>query len=195
MYKLHIAITFIFSILTSLIYGQDKLILQSKINPSKTKSILLDRPLTIKTKKKEFYTQIVNHTDTTISIVEVVSANRDSSVFYKQYAGKKDTTIIWHLTKKDTISIPTDEIVYIRRELLKNDKWVEPFAWFAIGAGLGFVILPITAIDEGFQGVKDFAVFEAILIAIVAPPIFLGTRNKKYDFINNWTLKNHELKQ
>ena len=189
MYKLHIVFTFIFSILTSLIYGQDTLILQNKINPSKSKSILLDRPLTIKTKKKEFYTQIVNHTDTTISIVEFVSANRDTSIFYKQYAGKKDTTVIQHLTKKDTVSIPVNEIVFIKRELLKNDKWIEPFAWLAIGAGLGFVILPIAAIDEGIQGVKDFAVFEGILIALVAPPIFLGTRNKKYDFTNNWTLK------
>jgi hypothetical protein len=54
---------------------------------------------------------------------------------------------------------------------------------------MGVVLLPVTAIDKGSEGIKEWAVFESILIGISVPPIFIGTRKTKYDLKNKWTLK------
>ena len=45
------------------------------------------------------------------------------------------------------------------------------------------------AIDKGNKGLKDWAVFEAVLIGISGPPLLIGTRKSKYDLKKKWTLK------
>jgi hypothetical protein len=53
---------------------------------------------------------------------------------------------------------------------------------------MGVVLLPVAAIDKRAKGVKEWAAFEALLIGICGPPIFIGTRRTKYDLEKKWTL-------
>jgi hypothetical protein len=84
------------------------------------------------------------------------------------------------------------DIKTLKKDWFKNRKWLEPFGWLAIGAAMGAVLLPVGAIDKGAEGVKEWAAFEAVLVGISIPPIFIGTRKTKYDLKNKWTLKTGE---
>lgn len=105
----------------------------------------------------------------------------------------KDTTItlktVAPLYRDDTTAIAFSEIRMIKKDWFKNKQWLQPFGWILIGPAIGVVLLPAAAIDDGKEGVKDWAVFEGTLLGIAGPPIFVGTRKTKYDLRKKWELK------
>jgi len=76
----------------------------------------------------------------------------------------------------------------LQKDWFENRKWLTPFAQFGICAVLGILGLLVVIIDKEVM-VKEWAIFEAFLIGISAPPIFIETRKIKYDLVKKWTLK------
>ncbi|MBT1696396.1 hypothetical protein KK083_05885 [Fulvivirgaceae bacterium PWU4] len=105
----------------------------------------------------------------------------------------KDTTItlktVAPLYRDDTTAIAFSEIQMIKKDWFKNRQWLQPFGWILIGPVVGVALLPAAAIDDGKEGVKNWAEFEGILLGIAGPPIFVGTRKTKYDLRKKWELK------
>jgi hypothetical protein len=87
----------------------------------------------------------------------------------------------------DTLNIKFVEILNIKKDLFKNDKWLEVPAWIGVLAAGGLIIGLPNAIAT--NTVKDWAIVEGIFTGLSAVPIFIGTRKIKYDLTNKWTLK------
>jgi hypothetical protein len=191
-YKILLTLTFLFFSLTNVV-GQDKLFLEHKSKLGKKKYLNLDREYYIKTSDTTYSCKkIVGFTDTTISITTWTKTDRDTTYSYSYKITKtKDTTYTYTqpIYRQDTIAIAFTEIQTLKKDWFKNRRWLEPFGWIAIGAAMGVVLLPVAAIDKGAEGVREWAVFEAILIGASVPSIFIGTRKTKYDLTNKWTLK------
>ena len=190
--KVITTLTFLLFSLTTVV-GQDKLLLEYKSKPSKKKYLDLKRYYYIKTTDTTYsYKKIVGFSDTTISITTWTKTDKDSTYSYSYKISKtKDTTYTYTqpIYIQDTIVISFTEIQTLKKDWFKNREWLEGFGWLALGAPMGVVLLPIAAIDKGAEGVKEWAVFEGIIVAVCAPPIFIGTRKTKYDLTKKWTLK------
>jgi hypothetical protein len=143
--------------------GQDCLILQHKNNPRKQKTLKLEREYSIKTNDNSYISQIINHTDTTLSIVD-------------------------DLKGKDTIVIPFRKIQYLQKNWFK-DKDFLIFPWYiGIASTIGIVFIPIAShIEDGQVNVK-FLKTAIIASAISWSIIYIGTRKIKYDTQNKWTI-------
>lgn len=171
--------------------AQSKLILQHKIKTNKKKYLDLSRQYHIKTIDTSYYEKIVAFTDTSLSIKGWVKTGKDTTYTYSTFYGNKETThtVTRHLYKEDTLIILFSDLQMLKKKWLKKRNWLQPFAWVGIGAALGVVLLPIAAIDQGEEGVKNWAVFEGILVGISGPAILLATGKTKYDLTKDWKIK------
>ncbi|MDX2304692.1 MAG: hypothetical protein NW226_17920 [Microscillaceae bacterium] len=162
-----IRLLFLFLLLfQTVLYGQNRLVLQHQSHIKRQKILSLDHSWTFKTPDSSFYaSNILAYTDSSLSI---------------QIHPSKDTVIL-HFSK----------IITIEKPLFKNTRWMEPFAWIALGTVLAIPLLPVAAIDEGIQGVKDWLVFEGVLFVISFPILFLGSRKIKYNLKEKWRLEAH----
>ena len=163
MYK-RIAIILILILYNTYVNGQVRLILDHTKKVHKKKVVDLDREYEIVTLDTTYYfSRIVAFTDSTISVKPIYS--------------------------KDTTTILFSKVQIIKKDWFKNRKWVEPFGWIAIVIPVSIFLLPIAAIEDGSKGVKEWALFEAALIGICGPPMFIGTRKAKYNLNTKWLLK------
>ena len=173
-------------------FGQEKLILEHRKKNNKIKYINLDREYYVQTTDTSYYSKIVGFTDTTLSLIGWVKTNRDTT-YTSFYTGRKakDTnyTVVSPIYKKDTLTILLTDLRTLKKDWFKNKGWLRMPAWFAAGAVLGILLLPVAAIDEGKEGVENWAAFEGMLIGLSVPPLFVGTRTTKYDLTKKWTLK------
>lgn len=171
--------------------AQNKLILQHKNKSNKKKYLDLSRHYHIKTIDTSYYEKIVAFTDTSLSIKGWVKTGKDTTYTYSTFYGNKETThtVTRHLYKEDTLIILLSDLQMLKKNWLKRRNWLQPFAWVGIGAALGVVFLPIAAIDQGEEGVKNWAVFEGILVGISGPAILLATGKTKYDLTKDWKIK------
>lgn len=184
-------VIFLFS--TFHLLGQDKLLLQHKSKPSKKKYLDLGRRFDIVTNDTLYiFKEIVAFSDTTISITKSTKTDKDTTYYYSHPLSEtKDTnySVTIPLYRQDTVTILFSQIRKIKKDWFKSIRWLEPFGYMALGAGLAVVLLPVAAIDKGAEGVKEWAAFEGMLLAICAPPIFIGTRQNIYNLDKKWTLK------
>jgi hypothetical protein len=172
-------------------FGQGRLILEHRKKIDKIKYIDLDRQYYVQTIDTSYYSKIVGFTDTTLSIIGWVKTNRDTTYTYFQTRKGKDTsyTIVRPIYKPDTVYILFTDVKALKKDWFKNTGWLRLPAWFAAGAVMAIVLLPVAAIDKGKEGVKNWAAFEGLLIGLSVPPLFLGTRKTKYDLTKKWALK------
>lgn len=191
-YRTLITLTFLLFSLTNVV-GQNRLILEKKNNPSNKRYLNLDRDYVIKTMDTTYYyKKIIGFNDTTISIPILTKTGRDTTYTYSRKINKtKDTTYFYTepIFKHDTIIISIADIKELKFDWFENRGWLQPFGMIAIGAAAGIIFLPAVAIKQGAEGVKEWAHFEAVLVAVSAIPIFIGTRKSKYDLANKWTMK------
>ena len=184
------------------VFGQEKLALEHRKKANKIKYIKLDREYCIQTTDTTYCSKIIDFTDTSLSITGWVKTGKDttilvqtrrdpSHIYFRKRSKMKDTsyTVVRPLYKLDTIKLLFIQIQAVKKDWFKNTGWLRPFGWLAAGAALGVVLLPIAAIDEGKDGVEDWAAFEGMLIGLSAPPLFIGTRKTTYDLTKKWTLK------
>ena len=189
-YKTIITFAFLLFSITN-VEGQNRLLLQHKTKLSKKKHLNLEREYHIYTFDKIYKREkIIGYTDSTISISSWTKIYKDSIHTYKS---KKNIDFVYTETPsiyiRDTTIIAFDDIQFLKIDWFKNTRWLEPFAWIAIAAVFVVIVLPVMAIEDGSQGVKEWAMVEASLLAVSVPPLFLGTRKKTYNLMEKWTLK------
>ena len=188
MNKQFFILIFLLIVLITYSNGQKKIILEHKKNSKRHKSLNLYREYTIKTNDTIYFSEIVDITDSTLSILQWIKTGRDTAYVVSKYGKVKDTTIVRPLYALDTTKILFKDILYIKKYWFKKREWLEPFGWILVGAALGVGLLPVAAIDDGVKGVKDWAQFEGTLLGVALPIIFIGTRQTKYDIQNKWKI-------
>lgn len=100
---------------------------------------------------------------------------------------ESNLTIIGYDSTEVTLNL--SEIEMIERDLFPNRKWLEPFGYIAVGAGLALVATPfIWAFDSGEQAVEGLE-FAGILAAVSVPPIYIATRKERYNLRKKWRLE------
>ena len=180
-------LTIILLFITTFVFAQDVIMLQHNSNPKKFKLLDSVSQYIIKTEKASYKSRIITFTGSTLTVSTDVKAGYDTIYNYNQ--GFKKAIKVGPIFIRTDIKIAFADITYIKRDLFRNRKWLEPFGYLAIGAGLSTVLLPIAAIDKGSQGVKEWAVFAGILLAVSGPPVFIGTRKVTYNLNNKWSIK------
>lgn len=158
----------IFTFLSIITYSQDELVLQSRIKTQKTRKIDLDRNYTIKTKDTLYFSKIINHSERELSIIRT-----------------RRLDLNW-IT--DTLKILHSDIEYIKKDWFKSRNWLVPSMYCAMFSVAAVIFLPIAAIDNGKEGVKEWLTFETILIGLSYPALFIGTRSTKFDLKNEWII-------
>jgi hypothetical protein len=187
------------------VMGQSELFLRHKRKENKTRKINLEREFEIKTNDTTYFGIIIGFTDSTILIptkqktgkdtvyIHTYSYTKYSKSTFFQIGEARDTTVVQRtvvpIYRPDTTEIHFSNIVMMRRDWFKSRRWLGPFGWMVVGSALGVGLLPVAAIDEGNDGVKEWAQFEAILLGIALPPIFIGSRRTKYDLNKKWSLE------
>lgn len=194
-----------FLLQSTAVKAQSKLVLQHKRKSHRVKTLDLGRVYQIRTIDTTYATRIIGFTDSIVMIPVRIKTGKDT-VYIHTYTSKvypkhnffpighaKDTTItlrtVVPLYRDDTTAIAFSEIQMIKKDWFKNRQWLAPFGWILIGPVIGTVLLPAAAIDEGKEGVKNWAEFEGILLGVSVPPIFVGTRKTKYDLSKKWELR------
>lgn len=202
--KLLLATLFTHLLFTSAL-GQSELFLRHTRKEGKVRRINLDDKFEIRTKDTTYTSVIFEFTDSTILIPTQVRTGKDSvhtyAYSYKVYSKSnvfqvgevKDTTVVKKtvvpLYRSGTLEIPFSDILMIKKGWFKNSRWLSPFGWMVIGSVLGVALLPVAAIDDGKEGVREWAVFEGVLLGVSLPAIFIGTRKTKYDLQKRWALE------
>ncbi|TKB96269.1 hypothetical protein [Pedobacter cryophilus] len=179
-------LTTILLLIGTFAFGQDRIILQKKNNPNKHKILNDKTEYIIKTVNASYKSTIATYTDSTLTVTTFGKTGKDT--IYKYNQGLKEINKLRPLYARNTIVIPFKEIQYIKKDLFNNRKWLEPFGYIGLGAGLGLVLLPVVAIDKGAAGVKEWVTFELILLAVSVPPIFIGTRKVTYNLKDKWVI-------
>lgn len=181
-----------------------KLILQHK-REQKTKLLNLDQEFDLKTIDTTFYfKKIIAFNDSMLFILTERKIGQDtvngitytrttySKSNFLSLGEPKDTLIterrISPIYRTDTTTILFSEIKTIKKDWFEKRAWLEPFGWIAIGSILSVGLLPVAAIDDGKEGVREWAAFQGVLWAVSLPPIFIGTRKTKYNLSKKWKL-------
>lgn len=202
--KISLATLFVL-LMSTFAMGQGELVLRHRRKERKIKHLNLSKGFEIRTKDTTYYGMIVGFTDSTIVVPVKRKTGKDtayvSTYTYTKYSKSnffqtgepRDTTVerryVVPLYCDDTNEIRFSDVRMIKKPWFGNQRWIEGFAWGIIGSAMGVLLLPVAAIDEGKQGVEDWLVFEGVILGICVPPIFIGTRNTKYDLGKKWRLE------
>lgn len=93
--------------------------------------------------------------------------------------------------KKDSTEVTIDfaDIDIIERDIYQNLRWLEPFAFIAIGVPLLIVATPIIwAVEDGETALEGLE-FAGILTAVTAPPLLIGLRKERYNLRKKWRIE------
>jgi|GEM_PF-3445830 len=97
-----------------------------------------------------------------------------------------------HLTIKDNNGtenkIELTAIHKIKRDRFDNTRWLEPFGYIAIGAGLALAAVPIVWIFDGGVKALEGLAFAGMLSAVSFPAILIGTSKRGFNVKERWSL-------
>ncbi|WP_203292479.1 hypothetical protein [Luteirhabdus pelagi] len=105
-----------------------------------------------------------------------------------RFISLQDSTITIEENFDKTSKITISEIQLIKKDLFNNRKWLEPFGYIGIGAGLGLIATPFIWIFEGSKKAWEGLKFAGILASVSLPVILLGTSKNRYNLNNNWRI-------
>lgn len=167
--------------------AQNTLVLQHTTKPQIIRSLPEGIQYKIVTlDQSKYFSPILKHTDSSVfvrKVSEVLVEPMDTSIASanKHTANRTE----W---KEEIVEVPFSKIKYIYRDWYPHNNWIVPFVYAEIFAGINILFLPVAAIDSGKEGVKNWAIFEGVLLAL-STPAFIGTRSTRYDVQKKWSLK------
>ena len=92
------------------------------------------------------------------------------------------------LYTRDTVQLFLKDILIVRKPWINKRGWMLIPAYLLGGAVLAIPLLPVAAIMKGSAGVRNWLQFEALLLGLSGPSLFIGTRHKKYVVGEKWKL-------
>ena len=87
-----------------------------------------------------------------------------------------------------THQVPMQDIKLITRDRVANQRWMEPFAYFLVGAGMVLAATPVIwAVDGGAKALEGLE-FAGILTLVSLPPLWYGSRQERYNLEKKWRI-------
>jgi len=171
-------------------FGQKSIFLEKSKN-GKVKELYNDRQYRFSTKDTSIWSTIESFTDSSLTVKIVYNAGRDSSLLIRHYDNSTDTIVKsrFPVYKTKTIALNYSDITSVKIPVFNNRRWLEPFGYGFLITLMSAVLIPMVAIQDGSEGVVDILKFQAFLMTICAPPVFIGTRNIKYNLEEKWKIK------
>lgn len=158
-------------------------------NPKRTKTLSTTKVYTVVTKDTIYYNLIAGLNDEGLLLLKSVKSGKDTAISVYNQILKRDTVYIRPLYHLDTVVLPLADVYYINRPWIGEAKYLEPVGWIFIGAVMGFVGLPVSAIQGGGSQVSEWFKFEMILLSASVPFIMVAGLKKEFDLRKKWKIE------
>ena len=168
--------------------AQSKLIVEKINKPGKIRILDLKRNYTIKVLDTIYInTDIVDYSDTSISILH--SYYKDTTISYPGNFNSKDSVLLKSIRLEDTLKIAFSDIQYIKTDWFKHNDLFEPFAWSPVILMMTALAMPVVAISDGKEGIRDLLMFDAIIVIVNIQPLIISNIETQYNLKTKWILK------
>ncbi len=190
--KLFLTASILFSLALA---GQDSLprmLLLNQHRPSKKINLKNDRDIYFITATGKYNGEIIAATDTSFLLERFYKNGKDSSYTKKVRFSKRHPEGLkvkkLPLYTRDTVELLLKDFLVVRKPWFNNRGWMLIPAYLLGGAILAVPLLPVAAIAGGRDGVRNWLQFEALLLGISGPSLFIGTRHRKFALGEKWKL-------
>lgn len=192
LYTLFLTVSILFSLSSA---GQDSLprtLLVNQYRPSKKINLKNDWDTYYITATGKNTGKIISATDSSFRLARYYKSGKDSSYTKKVRFSKRHPEGLkvkkLALYTRDTVELQLKDILVVRKPWFNNRGWTLIPAYFLGGAILAVPFLPVAAITKGSAGVRNWLQFEAVLLGISGPSLFIGTRHRKFAIGKKWKL-------
>lgn len=191
-YTLFLTVCLLFTLATAGQNSLPRLLLVNQHRPSKKINLLNDGDNYFITATGKFHGEIIAATDSSFRLARYYKNGKDSTYtkkvrFSKRYPeGLKQKKL--PLYTRDTVELQLKDILLVRKPWFNNRGWMLIPAYLLGGAILAVPLLPVAAIAKGSAGVRNWLQFEAVLLGISGPSLFIGTRHRKFALGEKWKL-------
>jgi hypothetical protein len=176
-------------------YAQDslpRLLLVNQHRPSKKINLKNDRDSYFITATGKYNGEIISATDSSFRIERYYKNGKDSMYTQKVRFSHRHPEGLkikkLSLYTRDTVELLLKDILVVRKPWFNNRGWMLIPAYFLGGAILAVPLLPVAAITNGSAGVRNWLQFEALLLGLSGPSLFIGTRHRKFALGEKWKL-------
>lgn len=185
-------LTLLFLCCSENMIAQVQPVLVNQHRPSKRITLKKEWDVSYITAKGNYNGQVLSGTDSSLRISRYYYSGKDSFYTNKVRISRRHKdgmkTKKMKIYIRDTADILLKDILMIKKPWINKRGWLLLPAYMAGGAVLAIPLLPVAAISNGSAGVRNWLQFEALLVGISGPSIFMGTRNKKYILGEKWKL-------
>jgi hypothetical protein len=169
-----------------------KLVLVNQHRPSKKITLKTDWDTYFYTASGKYHGEVIALTDSSIQLRQYYKNGKDSTYNKKVRVSRRhpEGWKVKHLSlyTHDTVTLLLNDILIVRKPWINKRGWMLIPAYMLGGAILAIPLLPVAAISNGSAGVRNWLQFEALLLGISGPSLFIGTRHKKYVVGEKWKL-------
>lgn len=187
-----ILIAILYSLSSSAQQALPRLLLVNQHRPSKKINLKNDWDTYYITTRGKYTGEIISATDSSFRLARYYKSGKDSSYTKKVRFSKRHPEGLkikkLALYTRDTVELLLKDIVVVRKPWFNNRGWMLIPAYFLGGAIIAVPLLPVAAIVKGSAGVRNWLQFEAVLLGISGPSLFIGTRHRKFAVGEKWKL-------
>lgn len=173
--------------------AQPQAVLVNQHRPSKKIILKKEWDVTYITSKGNYNGSLLSATDSSVRMSRFYKTGKDSFYTVKVRVSKRHKDGIktkkMALYSRDTADILLKDILIVKKPWINKRGWMLIAAYLAGGAILAIPLLPVAAISNGSAGVRNWLQFEALLVGLSGPSIFIGTRYKKFVIGEKWKLE------
>jgi len=175
------------------VYTQPQAVLINQHRPSKKIILKKEWDVTYITTKGNYNGSLLSATDSSVQLSRFYKTGKDSFYTVKVRVSRRHKDGIktkkMKLYNRDTADILLKDILMVKKPWINKRGWMLMPAYLLGGAILAVPLLPVAAISNGSAGVRNWLQFEAVLVGISGPSLFIGTRNKKFVLGEKWKLE------
>ena len=174
------------------INAQSSVVLVNQHRPSKKIVLKNESDVFFITAKGSYNGSILSTTDSSIRLSRYYKTGKDSfytkkvRVSNRHKEGLKLKKLL--LYARDTMELLLKDILIVKKPWINKRGWMLIPAYLLGGAVLALPLLPVAAITKGRAGVRNWLLFEGLMVGIAGPSLFIGTRSKKYVIGEKWKL-------
>jgi hypothetical protein len=171
--------------ITTFAQKQNHLVLQNKKNHNRFKELSLNEFYKIRLFDTIISTKIISFTDSTLSIVNNVRTNHDTSYTLGKSGGNKVPGKKYY---EDTLIIKFSDVQYVKVAWFKKRDFAVLPAYLGFASTVGIPLIIIgSLIDSGEVDLESLAAVASISV-ISWTLLFIATRERKYDTQKKWIL-------
>ncbi len=174
------------------INAQSSVVLVNQHRPSKKIILKNEWDVYFITGKGSYNGSILSTTDSSIRLSRYYKTGKDSFYTKKVRVSNRHKEGLklkkLPLYARDTMELLLKDILIIKKPWINKRGWMLIPAYLLGGAVLALPLLPVAAITKGRAGVRNWLLFEGLMVGIAGPSLFIGTRSKKYVIGEKWKL-------